>query len=99
MERVVDAFRRTIGQDNLVPMDAKMTAEDFARYGRTGVPIFMFRLGTIAPDRLEQLQKTGGPPSLHSGLYYPDPRESLRTGIHAMTTAVLELLPRSDGGR
>jgi hypothetical protein len=71
-----------------------MGAEDFGRYGRDGVPIFMFRLGTIPPERAAAARETGEePPSLHSPLYQPDPAPSLRTGVRAMTAAVVGLLP------
>jgi hippurate hydrolase len=56
------------------------------------VPIFMFRIGTVAPERMAEAQRLGLPP-LHSAQYYPEPEPSLRTGIRAMTAAVRELLP------
>jgi hypothetical protein len=34
------------------------------------------------------------PPSLHSPLYYPDAEATLRTGVTAMASVVLDLLPR-----
>jgi metal-dependent amidase/aminoacylase/carboxypeptidase family protein len=75
-------------------MNPVMTAEDFGRFGRAGVPIFMFRLGTISPARMASYRASGKPiPSLHSSHYYPDPRESLATGIKAMAAVLLELLP------
>ena len=71
-----------------------MGGEDFSRYGRAGVPIFMFRLGSVEPKRLAGLTRGGGePPSLHSAMYYPDAELTLQTGITAMSSAVLDLLP------
>jgi hippurate hydrolase len=71
-----------------------MGADDFARYGREGIPIFMYGLGTVAPDRVAQAAKgTGAPlPSLHSDLYYPIPEPSIKTGVLTMSMAVLNLL-------
>ncbi len=93
VERVVPIFRRTLGDGNVVTSELAMGGEDFSRYGRAGVPIFMFRLGTIEPKRLAGLTRGGGePPSLHSATYYPDADLALETGITAMSAAVLDLL-------
>jgi len=71
-----------------------MGGEDFSRFGQTGVPIFLYRLGSIDPKRMDEFVKKGvKPPSLHSALYYPEPRETLKTGLITMAAAVLELLP------
>ena len=70
-----------------------MGGEDFSRYGLAGVPIFLFRLGSVEPARLEEYTSNGhSPPSLHSALYYPDPEKTLSTGVVAMASAALELL-------
>ena len=93
VERGVKAMRAVLGDSNVVPMKKVMTAEDFGRFGRAGVPIFMFRLGTISPARLAKYQASGEPlPSLHSSYYYPDARESLATGIKAMAAVLVDLL-------
>jgi len=71
-----------------------MVGEDFSLYGKAGVPICMMRLGAVKKQRLDQYQQEGqSPPSLHSPQYYPDAEEALSTGIEAMVTAVIELLP------
>lgn len=94
VERVVPVFRKTLGDDNVVASEPAMGGEDFSRYGLAGVPIFMFRLGTIEPKRLAGLTRGGAkPPSLHSANYYPDADLSLKTGVTSMCAAVLELLP------
>ena len=73
-----------------------MAGEDFSRYGRAGVPIVMYWLGTVSEERLSRYEQLGvSPPSLHSALYYPDAAEALDTGIRTMTAAALELLQRS----
>ena len=94
-ERLLPVFRKTLGDGNVVLSEQSMGGEDFSRYGRAGVPICMFRLGSVDPQRLAGLKRGGQePPSLHSALYYPDPEKTLLTGITAMTTAALELLPK-----
>ena len=91
--RVVPVFEKVLGDENVIDSEPSMGGEDFSRYGRAGVPVFMFRLGSIDAKRMAGLKRTGTLPSLHSAVYYPDAEETLQTGITAMTSAVLDLLP------
>ena len=85
---------KALGEANVVSSEPSMGGEDFSRYGRAGVPICMFRLGSVEPGRLAGLTRGGmEPPSLHSAVYYPDADATLKTGITAMATAAIELLP------
>jgi hippurate hydrolase len=93
VERLVPVFTRVLGADNVVPVDQSMGGEDFSQYGLAGVPIFMFRLGSIAPQRLEEFaQANRRPPSLHSAEYFPTPDTTIATGVTAMSAAVLDLM-------
>ena len=71
-----------------------MGGEDFSRYGREGVPIFLYFLGTVAPERVAESLREGGQPlpSLHSDRYYPVPEPTIKTGVLTMSAAVLNLL-------
>ncbi|MCA9061488.1 MAG: amidohydrolase [Planctomycetaceae bacterium] len=92
--RLAPVFTRVLGEDNVEQVDPVMGAEDFSLYGEAGVPVLMYRLGTVSERRLQQFAMAGrNPPSLHSALYYPDVEETLRTGISTMCSAVMELLP------
>ncbi|WP_437227905.1 amidohydrolase [Planctomicrobium sp. SH661] len=91
--RIADLFRNSIGPGNVIEIPPRLGAEDFGRYGREGVPILMYRVGTTSRRRLDQFTAAGqSPPSLHSSKYYPDFEESLQTGIFTLTTAVLDLM-------
>jgi hippurate hydrolase len=93
VERLVPVFRRVLGEDNVVPVELSMGGEDFSQYGLAGVPIFMFRLGSVTPERIAESVAAGKPlPSLHSAEYAPEPRATIATGITAMTAALLDLL-------
>ncbi len=93
--RVVGGFVTELGKDHVVPADRVMGAEDFGEYATGGVPIFMFRLGTIPAAKLEEYRKAGTPPpSLHSSKYFPDPEPTLRTGLRASVAAIQELMPK-----
>jgi hippurate hydrolase len=93
-ERLRAVFIRELGADNVENPQPEMGGEDFSQYGRAGVPILMFRLGTVEPRRLARMKQLGDPPSLHSAVYYPDAEESLVTGIKATVAATLELLKK-----
>lgn len=94
-DRLREVFTRELGAENIDDPEPSMGGEDFSQYGRAGVPILMYRLGTIEPKRLARMKELGQePPSLHSPLYYPDAEESLITGVHTMVTATLELLKK-----
>ena len=98
--RVVPVFKEVFGEKNVELNEASMGGEDFSFYGKAGVPIFMFTLGTTEPERIAsyaRLKQTA--PSLHSPLYYPDPQPSIQTGVTAMTSALLHLLPPEKSGR
>ncbi|MGE5194170.1 MAG: amidohydrolase [Deltaproteobacteria bacterium] len=91
--RLVPVFTRVLGEDNVVPVDQSMGGEDFSQYGLAGVPIFMFRLGSIAPQRIEEFSRAKKSlPSLHSAEYFPTPEPTIATGVTAMSAAVLDLL-------
>jgi amidohydrolase len=94
--KVVPMLSKELGTSNIVEVEPTMGAEDFGLFGQGGVPTFMFRLGTIPTDRLAATKAKGETmPSLHSALYQPDAPPSLRTGVRAMTSAVVGLLPSS----
>jgi hippurate hydrolase len=93
--RVVPALVKALGESNVKKVEPVMGAEDFGLFSQGGVPIFMFRLGTVPPERIAQAKANAARlPSLHSALYAPDPAPSIHTGVKAMTAAVVALLPR-----
>lgn len=91
--RVEGVFRKIFGDKHVTLGEQSMGGEDFSRYGKAGVPVVMFRLGTIEAKRLDRMKELGqDPPSLHSPLFYPDAEPTLETGVVAMTAAVLDLM-------
>ena len=95
-ERVVAAIGRTIGSDNVIKASPLMGSEDFGNLSLDHkIPSLMFWLGAVEPAKVEASRKSGKPlPSLHSSLFEPLPEPTLRTGVKAMTAAVLELMKR-----
>jgi hippurate hydrolase len=95
-ERIASAIGRTIGKDNVTKAQPLMVSEDFGRLSLDHkIPAFMFWLGAVEPAKVEASRKSGKPlPSLHSSLFEPLPEPTLRTGIKAMTAAVMELMKK-----
>jgi hippurate hydrolase len=55
----------------------------------------MFALGAVNPEALKESERTGKPlPMLHSALWAPMAEPAIKTGVTAMSAAVLELMPK-----
>ena len=95
-ERLATAIGKAIGPENLIKSSPLMASEDFGHLSLDHqIPSFYFWLGAMAPERIAESRKSGKPlPSLHSSLFEPLPEPTLRTGVKAMTTAVLELMKK-----
>jgi hippurate hydrolase len=95
VRRLRPALQELLGEKNVINRKPSMGGEDFSEYGRTAekIPICLFWLGSVAPERVAQSEQTGQPlPSLHSSQYHPMTEPTIKTGVAAMTTAVLNLL-------
>ena len=96
-ERLAGVFKRVLGADNVPERPPVMASEDFGIFGLEGhqIPICMFTLGAVDPAKMREHEQTGKPlPGLHSSLWAPLPEPTIRTGIRAMTAAVLELMKK-----
>jgi len=94
-QRLAKVFEKTFDAKNVVKWPPIMGSEDFGRLGLDGhqIPVCMFWLGAVDPVQMAKSQQTGTPlPSLHSSLFAPLPEPTIRTGVKAMTSAVLELM-------
>jgi hippurate hydrolase len=93
-KKTAAVFRDLLGPDHVHDHGPVMGGEDFGRYGRAGVPIFFYFLGTVAPEKYAASKQPGAAPlpSLHSDLFYPILEPCIRTGVLTMSTAVLNLL-------
>jgi amidohydrolase len=93
-KKTVALFREMLGEKNVIERPPILGGEDFSRYGRAGVPIFLYFLGTVPPEKYEASKKEGAPPlpSLHSDVYAPVPTPSIRTGVRTMSMAVLNIM-------
>jgi amidohydrolase len=95
--REAAALRKGLGSENVIEDKPVMGSQDFGLFGLEGhqIPTLMLRVGAIDADRIANSQKTGVPlPSLHSALFWPVPEPTIRTGVKAMTLAVMELMKK-----
>lgn len=95
-ERVAAALTKSLGADNVIKSVPVMGSEDFGHFSLDHkIPSMMFWLGAVDPAKVKASKESGKPlPSLHSSLFEPLPEPTLRTGVKAMTTAVLELMKK-----
>lgn len=96
IERLAGVFRQALGEENVVKLAPIMASEDFGYFSLDQkIPTTLFWLGASDPAKVKANRETGAPlPGLHSALFAPIPEPTLRTGVKAMTSAVLELMKK-----
>jgi hippurate hydrolase len=96
VDRLVIAFKQSLGDENVVQMPPMMASEDFGYFSLDHkIPATIFWLGASDPVKVKQSRESGVPlPGLHSALFAPVPEPTLRTGVKAMTSAVLDLMKK-----
>lgn len=94
--RLMGRFRELLGSQHVIEIPPFMTGEDFAYFGREGIPSLFYALGIYPPEQMAEAARPGGKPVPfnHSPLYAPVPEPSIKTGTLTMSAAVLELLRR-----
>ena len=96
-KRLVAVWRKSLGNENVEIVDPTMGGEDFSEYSLPdhSIPAVDFHFGAVDQAKIADYQQTGKElPSLHSSKFAPLPEPTIRTGIVAMTTAVLELMKK-----
>ena len=93
-KRLAAVLTQTLGEDRVRWVEPVMAGEDFARYGIEGeIPITLMWLGAVEPARVEDYAERGQQlPPLHSAEFTVFPEPAIRTGVTAMTAAVLDLM-------
>jgi amidohydrolase len=95
--RVEGALERTLGKENVLAGEPVMASEDFSLYAleEPRPPTSMFWLGAVDPEKLKQSKETGTRlPGPHSSEFTPVPEPTIRTGVKAMSGAVLDLMKK-----
>ncbi|MBM4160787.1 MAG: amidohydrolase [Ignavibacteria bacterium] len=92
--RIAGVLRKAIGKENVVEADPVLAGEDFGAYSLGNkIPSSIFWLGVVDPALMEKSRKEGTTlPSLHSSEFAPTPEVTIRTGVKAMASIVLDLM-------
>jgi hippurate hydrolase len=91
--KLTTLFGHVLGKDRVVERPMSMGGEDFSQYVRAGATGCYFFLGCQSPEKLAEAQKKGELlPSVHTDQFAPVPEPTIKTGLLAMTSAVLDLL-------
>jgi amidohydrolase len=96
-KRLMAIWKKSLGNENVEIVDPTMGGEDFSEYSLPdhSIPAVDFHVGAVAPEKMAESKRTGIPlPSLHSSKFAPVPEPTIRTGIIAMTAAVLDLMKK-----
>jgi amidohydrolase len=95
-QRVTRVLQSALGKERVIRLDPVMGAEDFGAYSlNDAIPLCIFWLGAIDPVKVQKSEKDGIPlPSLHSSLFAPQPEPTIRTGVKATASIVLDLMKR-----
>ena len=83
-----------LGPDKVQRSRPITPSEDFSVFVNAGVPALFFFLGVNDPQRVIEAQQLGGRPLPfnHSPYFAPVPEPSIKTGVRAMSLAVLNTL-------
>ncbi len=81
----------TFGSERVKVRAPILGGEDFSRYGRAGIPVFMWFVGTASPDALAKAKAPGASalPSLHSEFFAPVAQPTIEVGVKSLVASVL----------
>src|SRR5881398_2610389 len=96
-KRLVAVWKKSLGNENVEIVDPTMGGEDFSEYSLPdhSIPAVDVHFGAVDPAKIAEFKQAEKElPSLHSSKFAPVPEPTIRTGIIAMTMAVLELMKK-----
>jgi len=96
-KRLIAVWKSSLGDENVKIVDPVMGGEDFSEYTLPdhSIPAVNFHFGAVEPAKIAEYKEAGKElPTLHSSKFAPVPGPTIRTGVLAMTAAVLDLLKR-----
>ena len=97
-QRLIDVWKRSLGEKEVEIVDPTMGGEDFSEFSLPdhSIPAVDVHIGAVAPEKIAASKKPNAAPlpSLHSSKFAPVPEPTIRTGVIAMTSAVLDLMKK-----
>lgn len=96
--RMAAVLEKSLGKQRVFQVPPVMGSEDFGHFGLDNhqIPGFYFYVGVYSPEQMADSLKTGKQlPSNHSSSFAPpNPEPTLKTGVKAMTSLVLDLMKK-----
>lgn len=94
VEQAVQAMKVQLGDANVVEVPPITASEDFSVFVDAGIPSMFFLVGVTDPKLIAAANTANGKPVPfnHSPFFAPVPEPSIKTGVQAMTAAVLSAL-------
>lgn len=94
VEQAVQAMKAQLGEANVVEVPPITASEDFSVFVDAGIPSMFFLVGVTDPKLITAANAPNGKPVPfnHSPFFAPVPEPSIKTGVQAMTAAVLSAL-------
>lgn len=91
--RTEPVFKAAFGANAIFEPRPITASEDYSDFVEAGVPSFFFQIGVYDPKRVAEAQAGGPPlPVNHSPYYAPAPEPTIRTGVEAMSLAVMNAM-------
>ncbi|WP_297515650.1 amidohydrolase [uncultured Caulobacter sp.] len=94
-ERTGAVFKAAFGARAVLQDKPGSASEDYSEFVLAGVPSVYFGIGGYDPAEVAKAKAEGRPlPTNHSPFFAPTPGPTIRTGVEAMTLAVLNVAGR-----
>ncbi|HEY2051500.1 MAG TPA: amidohydrolase [Caulobacteraceae bacterium] len=91
--RTEPVFKTAFGDKAFLMMEPGSASEDYSEFVLAGVPSFYWSMGGYDPAKVAEARRTGVPlPANHSPYFAPVAEPSVKTGVEAMTLAVINVL-------
>ena len=93
--RTAPVFKAAFGPRAVEATSPGSASEDYSEYILAGVPSLFWGLGGIDAKTIADYRAKGQePPGNHTPQFAPTPEPTIRTGVEAMTLAVLNVMGR-----
>jgi hippurate hydrolase len=92
-DRTAEVFKAAFGDNAKLLTAPNSASEDYSEYITAGVPSLFFTIGGLDPAKVAAAEAEGKTlPANHSPLFAPVPEPTIKTGVRAMSLAVLNAM-------
>jgi amidohydrolase len=94
-ERTAKVFKAAFGDKAILAPAPGPASEDYSEFIIAGVPSVFFNLGGLDPKAMAEARGAGRPVAAnHSPFFAPVPEPTIRTGVEAMSLAVINVMSK-----